>query len=63
MTQIEMRETTSQKVERALREQGRKKQWLAEQLGLHPQSISNKLRDNIWSVSELMMLQVLLKIN
>lgn len=57
-----LRETTSQKVERALKEQGRKKKWLAEQLGVNPMTISHKIRDNTWSVAELFLLQSLLNI-
>ncbi len=60
--EVNTKETISQKVERALKEQGRKKVWLAEQLGVEYQTVYNKLKENTWSVSELFLLKNLLNI-
>jgi DNA invertase Pin-like site-specific DNA recombinase len=57
------RDTTSQKVERALRDQGRSKRWLARQLEISVGTLYNRLNDNLWSAPELMMLQSLLNID
>lgn len=58
-----MEQGTSEKVREALKSQGRKQKWLANELGLNPQTISNKLQSNIWSVAEIIALQKLLNIN
>lgn len=45
--------TTARKVEWALKNQGRKKTWLAEKLGMSRPTLNRKLKDNTFSVSEI----------
>lgn len=47
---------TSQKVEFALKDQGRSKTWLAEKLGISRPTLYQKLKDNFWSVNEIITL-------
>ena len=51
--------TTSKEVELNLKEQGRNKKWLAEQLGISRPTLYKKLDDNFWSVSELIKLKTI----
>lgn len=55
--------STSEKVKEALKQQGRKQNWLASQMNLNPQTISNKLKSNEWSVIETIALQKILNID
>lgn len=50
------RMNTSQKVEFALKDQGRSKTWLAEKLGISRPTLYQKLKDNFWSVNEIITL-------
>jgi len=49
--------TTSAKVKQAIIEQGRKKNWLAEQLGMSRPSLDKKLNDNFWTTNDITRLQ------
>lgn len=55
--------STSQKVELALKEQRRTKKWLADEFGVVYETIYYKLKENNWSVAELLLLQKLLNID
>jgi len=50
---MQNRLTTSKKVELALKNQGRKKTWLAEQLNISRPTLDGRLKDNCWSMSEI----------
>lgn len=56
------RSTFSSKIELALTEQGRTKTWLAEKLGIHQQAIYKKLKSNLFSISEIYLVSILLDI-
>jgi len=49
--------TTSLTVKQNIKKQGRKKSWLAKELGVSRPTLDNKIRDNYWSVSELVILK------
>jgi len=51
--------TTSNKVIKAIKDQGRKKIWLANELNITRVTLDKKLKDNFWSVGEIMKLQQL----
>jgi transcriptional regulator with PAS, ATPase and Fis domain len=51
--------TTSKKVELALKEQGRKKTWLADQLNIGRPTLDKRLKDNFWEVREVIKLKSL----
>ena len=59
---MENRITTAKKVEFALKEQGRKKIWLAEKLEISRPTLDAKLSDNTFSINEVYMLKSLLNI-
>jgi len=48
---------TSDKIRFALKDQGRKKIWLAEQLGISRPTLDNRLKDNSFLIGEIMRLQ------
>lgn len=50
---------TADKVIFALKDQGRKKTWLAEQLGISRPTLDNRLKDNTFAIGEIMKLQEL----
>jgi len=54
--------TYTERIKKALKEQGLKKAWLGLQLGITSTSISNKLRLNNWTVSEKFFINHLLNI-
>ena len=60
--QTEARETTSQKVETALKEQGRNKRWLARQLDISTATLYSRLEHNDWSLPELLVIKTALNI-
>lgn len=45
--------TISKKVELGMKDQGRKKNWLAEQLEISRPTLDKKLKDNFWVQSEI----------
>jgi len=45
--------TTSKKLEFSLKEQGRNKSWLANELGINRPALYGKLKDNSWSLGEI----------
>ena len=51
--------TTSKKVELALKEQGRKKSWLAKELGVSRPLLDRRLNDNFWQTTEIFKLKSL----
>lgn len=51
--------TTSKKVELEIKKRGLKKIWLAEKLGITRQTLDVRLKDNFWSVGELIQLKYL----
>ena len=51
--------TTSNKVIKSIKDQGRKKIWLAKELNITRAKLDEKLRDNFWSIGEIMKLQQL----
>lgn len=55
--------TFSDKVESALLENGVRKNWLAKQMKLTTTTISNKFKNDNWSVSEKFFITHLLKMN
>ena len=59
---MENRITTAKKVEFALKEQGRKKVWLAEQLQISRPTLDAKLKDNTFTIKEIIYLNVILNI-
>jgi len=59
---MENRITTAKKVEFALKEQGRKKIWLAEKLEISRPTLDAKLKDNTFTVNEVYILKSLLNI-
>jgi len=50
-------------VEIALKEQRRTKKWLAEEFGVVYETIYYKLKENNWSIAELLLLKKLLNID
>lgn len=59
---MENRITTAKKVEFALKEQGRKKIWLAEKLEMSRPTLDAKLKDNTFTIKEIIYLGVILNI-
>lgn len=59
MSEIKERLKTSDRVRFALRNQGRKKTWLAEQLGISRPTLDNRLKDNSFLIGEVLKLQEL----
>jgi hypothetical protein len=57
------RKSTSEKVKEELFRQSKKKIWLAEQLGVSRPFLDARLKDNCWSVGEVVKLQNLLGID
>jgi hypothetical protein len=57
-----IKETTSQKVVKALEEQGRKRSWLANQFGIAYPTLASKITNNTWSKAELYLLEQVLGI-
>ena len=55
-------ETISQKVDRAILEQGRKKTWVCEKLGISMPTLNSRMLNNDWSFSEIIALKYLLNI-
>ncbi len=51
--------TTSSKVKSAILVQGRKKNWLASELGISRPALDRRLNDNYWKPGELLKLQEL----
>jgi len=49
--------TTSKKVELALKEQGRNKSWLADKLNISRPVLYQRLSDNFWKPSEIIILK------
>ena len=43
----------SDTVKLAIKQQGRKKNWLAEQLGISRPTLDSRLKDNAWTTTEL----------
>lgn len=62
MSEVATGTTTSQKVKSAMKREGRKYTWLAEQLGMSRVDMYDRLRDNSWSITEIMQLKKLLNI-
>ena len=62
MSEEQNRATTSEKVKAAMKREGRKYIWLAEQLGITRVALYDRLKDNSWSVGELINLKRLLNI-
>ena len=62
MSEEQNRATTSEKVKAAMKREGRKYIWLAEQLGITRVALYDRLKDNSWSVGELINLKRLLSI-
>lgn len=52
----------SEKINIALKEQGRSKAWLADKLGIHQQSMYKKMRENTFSISDIVYIGLLLEI-
>lgn len=59
MSEIKEPIKTSDKVKFALSNQGRKKTWLADQLGISRPTLDNRLKDNSFLIGEIMKLQEL----
>lgn len=55
--------TFTQKIEKALSEQGRTKAWLASKLGIQRTSLSAKLKNNTYSIADIFYISSLLGIN
>ena len=53
---------TNQRVIDALKKQGRSKKWLSEQLGVSRPTLDSRLRENVWKLGELMLVESLLGI-
>lgn len=53
---------TNKKVVEALKEQGRSKKWLSEQMQMSRITLHTRLRDNEWRIGEVIQLQRLLGI-
>ena len=51
--------TTSMKVKKAIESQGRKKNWLAVELGISRPTLDRRLQDNYWTAGEILRLQAL----
>ena len=51
------RATTSKTVELNLKDQGRNKSWLADQLGISRPTLYKKLSDNFWTIGEIIKLK------
>ena len=49
--------STSAKLKEAIKNQGRKKSWVADQLNISRVTLDKKLADNFWSVGELLILK------
>jgi len=49
--------TTSKKVELSLKEQGRNKSWLAKELNISRPALYSKIKDNFWSINEVLKLK------
>jgi hypothetical protein len=62
MPEIQNRATTSEKVKAAMQRDGRKYTWLAEQLGITRVALYDRLKDNSWSIGEIINLKKLLNI-
>ena len=62
MSEEQNRATTSEKVKAAMKREGRKYTWLAEQLGISRVALYDRLKDNSWSIGELINLKRLLNI-
>ena len=54
--------TAAKKVEFALKEQGRKKIWLAEKLGISRPTLDAKLKDNTFTINEIVILNTILEL-
>lgn len=52
-----LRQNISEKVIKALEEQGKSKVWLYAKLEMSPPTLDRRLKDNDWSVAELVKLQ------
>lgn len=63
MSEVTYRATTSEKVKAAMKREGRKYTWLAEQLGITRVAMYDRLSDNSWSLSEIVQLKQLLNIS
>ena len=59
---MENKITTAKKVEFALKDQGRKKIWLAEKLEISRPTLDAKLRDNTFTIKEIIYLNVILNL-
>ena len=59
---MESRITTATKVIFALKNQGRKKKWLAEKLEISRPTLNARLKDNTFTINEVYMLSSLLSI-
>ena len=59
---MENRITTAKKVEFALKEQGRKKIWLAEKLEISRPTLDAKLKDNTFTTNEIIILNTILEL-
>jgi transcriptional regulator with PAS, ATPase and Fis domain len=62
MSEEPIRATTTEKVKAAMKREGRKYTWLAEQLGITRVAMYDRLNDNTWSAGEVIMLKRLLNI-
>ena len=49
--------TTSAKVQKAIQDQGRKKNWLASILGVSRPYLDKRLRDNYWTIGQVKLLK------
>ena len=59
---MENKITIAKKVEFALKEQGRKKIWLAEKLEISRPTLDAKLKDNTFTTKEIIYLNVILNL-
>ena len=59
---MENKITTAKKVEFALKEQGRKKIWLAEKLEISRPTLDAKLKDNTFTTNEIIILNTILEL-
>lgn len=53
----------SDKINKALKEQGRTKKWLSEKLGITYVALHSKLKNNYFSIAEIYLITSLLDIN
>lgn len=59
----EIKKSTSEKVLLALGERGSTKTWLSKKMGISYVTLLSRLKENNWSISEIMHLQKLLNID